>query len=120
MPQASEVVPFPQDAMAPQCSQCRTKMVLETVEPHLVCSDRDAHTYRCKQCGLADRIKQKGCISEQLLRCQDAHELISYSEWATEADITLYEDSDAHKEIVRHTRGLKGSQAVVKLYDLVE
>ena len=65
-------------------------------------------------------IKQKGCISEQLLRCRDAHELISYSEWATEADITLYEDSDAHKEIVRHTRGLKGSQAVVKLYDLVE
>ena len=65
-------------------------------------------------------IKQKGCISEQLLRCRDAHELISYSEWATEADITLYEDSDAHKEIVRHARSLKGSKAVVKLYDLVE
>ena len=57
MPQASEVVPFPSDATAPQCSQCQTKMVLETVEPHLVCSDKDIHTYRCKKCGLADRIE---------------------------------------------------------------
>ena len=65
-------------------------------------------------------IKQKGCISEQLLRCRDAHELISYSEWATEADIEAYENSDAHKEIVRHARSLKGTQAVVKLYELVE
>jgi heme-degrading monooxygenase HmoA len=65
-------------------------------------------------------IKQKGCISEKLLRCREAHELISYSEWATEADIELYRDSDAHKEIVQHARSLKGSKAVVKLYDLVE
>ena len=33
-------------------------------------------------------IQQKGCISEKLLRCRDTHELISYSEWATEADIS--------------------------------
>ena len=26
-------------------------------------------------------IQQKGCISEKLLRCREAHELISYSEW---------------------------------------
>jgi heme-degrading monooxygenase HmoA len=65
-------------------------------------------------------IQQKGCISEKLLRCRGAHEFISYSEWATEADIELYRNSDAHKEIVRHARGLKGSKAVVKLYDLVE
>jgi heme-degrading monooxygenase HmoA len=65
-------------------------------------------------------IKQKGCISEKLLRCREAHELISYSEWATEADIDMYRNSDAHKEIVRHARGLKGSKAQVKLYDLVE
>lgn len=49
-------------------------------------------------------IQQKGCISKKLLRCRDAHELISYSEWASEADIEAYEDSDAHKEIVQHTR----------------
>ena len=64
-------------------------------------------------------IQQKGCISEKLLRCRDAHELISYSEWDTEADIETYRASDAHKEIVRHARALKGSKAEVKLYDLV-
>ena len=65
-------------------------------------------------------IQQKGCISEKLLRCRDTHELISYSEWATEVDIKAYLDSAAHKEIVQHARSLKGSKAVVKLYDLVE
>ena len=64
-------------------------------------------------------IQQKGCISEKLLRCRDAHEFISYSEWETEADIDLYSASDAHKEIVQHARALKGSKAQVKLYDLV-
>jgi heme-degrading monooxygenase HmoA len=34
-------------------------------------------------------IQQKGCISEKLLRCREAHELISYSEWDTEADIEV-------------------------------
>ena len=56
----------------------------------------------------------------KLLRCRDTHELISYSEWGTEADIAAYLDSADHKEIVRHARSLKGSKAVVKLYDLVE
>jgi hypothetical protein len=28
--------------------------------------------------------------------------------------------SDAHKEIVRHSRDLKGTKVVVKLYDLVK
>jgi heme-degrading monooxygenase HmoA len=63
-------------------------------------------------------IQQPGCISEKLLRCRDAHELISYSEWDSEADVDLYRNSDAHQEIVRHTRGLKGAKAEVKLYDL--
>ena len=64
-------------------------------------------------------IQQQGCISEKLLRSRDTHEFISYSEWESEADIALYKDSDAHKEIVRHTRGIKGAKAVVKLYELV-
>jgi len=64
-------------------------------------------------------IQQKGCISEKLLRCREAHELISYSEWDTEADIEQYRNSDAHKKIVQHARALKGSKAEVKLYDLV-
>ena len=64
--------------------------------------------------------QKKGCISEKLLRCKDAHEFISYSEWDSEADIAAYTNGDAHKEIVRHARALKGSKAVVKLYELVQ
>jgi heme-degrading monooxygenase HmoA len=64
-------------------------------------------------------IQQKGCISEKLLRCRDAHEFISYSEWETESDIEIYRQSESHKEIVRHARGVKGAKAQVKLYDLV-
>ena len=57
MPQASEVITFPYDyAGAPRCSQCRTKMTLETVEPHLIFS-ADTHTYRCINCGLADKLE---------------------------------------------------------------
>jgi heme-degrading monooxygenase HmoA len=47
-------------------------------------------------------------------------EFISYSEWESEAAIDAYRNSDAHKKIVRHTRGLKVSKAEIKLYDLVE
>jgi heme-degrading monooxygenase HmoA len=63
-------------------------------------------------------IKQPGCISEKLLRCREAHELISYSEWDNESDIDLYRSSAAHREIVSHARSLKGAKAEVKLYDL--
>jgi heme-degrading monooxygenase HmoA len=65
-------------------------------------------------------IRQNGCISEKLLRAREAGEFISYSEWETEQDVARYLSSEAHKEIVRHTRGLKGTQVVVKLYDLVK
>jgi heme-degrading monooxygenase HmoA len=65
-------------------------------------------------------IQQKGCVSEKLLRCTEAGEFISYSEWESEQDIDRYRESAAHKEIVAHARGLKGAQAVVKLYDLVK
>lgn len=43
-------------------------------------------------------IKQKGCRSEQLLKCEDAPgEYISYAEWETQADIDALRDSEAHK-----------------------
>jgi heme-degrading monooxygenase HmoA len=64
-------------------------------------------------------IQQKGCLSEKLLRGREGGEFISYSEWENEADIERYRGSDAHKEIVRHARALKGAEAVVKIYDLV-
>src|SRR4029077_1649147 len=65
-------------------------------------------------------IQQQGCTSEKLLRSKAGGEFISYSEWESEKDIERYMNSDAHKEIVRHSRGLKGAKAVVKLYDLVK
>jgi heme-degrading monooxygenase HmoA len=58
-------------------------------------------------------IQQKGCVSEKLLRCRDAPEFISYSEWDSEAAIEAYRNSDAQKEIVhaRPERGQGGGQA---------
>jgi heme-degrading monooxygenase HmoA len=64
-------------------------------------------------------ISQKGCISEKLLRARERGEFISYSAWETETDIDRYMSSAAHKQIVSHTRSVKGASAVVKLYDLV-
>jgi heme-degrading monooxygenase HmoA len=64
-------------------------------------------------------ISQKGCICEKLLRARERGEFISYFEWETEADIERYTNSAAHKQIVSHTRSVKGASAVVKLYDLV-
>ena len=65
-------------------------------------------------------IQQQGCLSEKLLKCRDAPgEFISYSEWESDADIERYRNSNVHKEIVGHARGLKDAKAVVKMYDLV-
>jgi len=65
-------------------------------------------------------IRQKGCLSEQLLKCVDAPgEFISYSEWESEADIDAYRKSDAHKKIQDHARALQGARAVVKHYHVV-
>jgi heme-degrading monooxygenase HmoA len=65
-------------------------------------------------------IQQKGCMSEKLLRCKDAPEFISYSEWESVAAIEVYRNSQAHQKIVRHARALKGAKAEVKLYDVVQ
>ena len=65
-------------------------------------------------------IQQKGCRSEQLLKCDDAPgEYISYSEWDSQADIDAYRDSEAHKQIQNHSRALQGAKAVVKRYQIV-
>jgi len=66
-------------------------------------------------------IKQPGCLSEELLKCTDTPgEYISYSEWQDEAAIERYDDSDAHREIERHTQRLKVSQPpIVKHYQVV-
>ncbi len=65
-------------------------------------------------------IQQKGCRSEQLLKCDDVPgEYISYSEWESQSDIDAYRESDAHKQIQSHSRGLQGAQAIVKRYQII-
>ncbi len=65
-------------------------------------------------------IQQKGCRSEQLLKCDDVPgEYISYSEWESQADIDAYRESEAHKEIQNHSRRLQGAKAVVKCYQVM-
>jgi heme-degrading monooxygenase HmoA len=88
---------------------------------HIKIDPSETETAECiwkTQCATL-MISQKGCISEKLLRARDRGEFISYSEWETEADIERYKNSSAHKQIVSHTRSVKGANAVVKLYDLV-
>lgn len=66
-------------------------------------------------------IKQKGCLSEKLLKSLDVPgELISYAEWDSQASIDRYLASADHQEIKKHARGLRSEQApVVKCYELV-
>jgi quinol monooxygenase YgiN len=81
-------------------------------------SERAEHIWKTECAPLM--IQQPGCISEKLLRLRrTGGEFISYSEWQSEADIERYLASAAHKEIVRHARGLKNTQVEVKLYDTV-
>ena len=92
------------------------RLIFVTVKPDQV---NDAISLWKNHCAPL-MIQQPGCLSEELLECTDAPgEFISYSEWETEVDIEAYCNSDAHKEIVRHTRALKGAKAEVKLYELV-
>jgi heme-degrading monooxygenase HmoA len=65
-------------------------------------------------------IKQQGCLSEKLLKCEDAPgEYISYSEWESDADIERYRKSADHDKIRKDARDLQGAQAVVKRYSVV-
>jgi heme-degrading monooxygenase HmoA len=66
-------------------------------------------------------IKVTGCLSEQLLSCNEVPgEMISMATWESQADIDRYRDSDEHHEIQRHTRELlSGARAVVKTYEIV-
>ena len=92
-----------------------TRLIYITIDP--ADTDRAMQVWK-KECAPL-MIQQKGCISERLLRSRDAHEFISCSEWDSEADIEMYTHSQAHEEIVRHTRGLKGAKAQVRLYEAV-
>ena len=65
-------------------------------------------------------IRQPGCLSEKMLRCENAPgEYISYSEWEDEACIKQYLASEDHQEIKRHNTNIQGAKVVVKHYTLV-
>ena len=65
-------------------------------------------------------IRQKGCISEQLLSCVDSPgELISYAEWESQADIDRYRGSADHKKIRSDALQFPGAEAVTKVYKTV-
>jgi len=65
-------------------------------------------------------IREKGCQSEQLLKCDDVPgEYISYSKWESQADIDAYRESEAHKQIQNHSQALQGAKAVVKCYQVI-
>lgn len=65
-------------------------------------------------------IAQPGCLAEHLLRCDsEPGEFISYSEWESEEHIKRYLDSDAHREIKRHSGSLKSPRVTVKHYHRV-
>jgi heme-degrading monooxygenase HmoA len=66
-------------------------------------------------------IKQKGCLSEEMLKSMEAPgEYISYSVWENQECIDRYRASDAHQEIKRHGARLAVEEPpVVKEYELV-
>ncbi len=70
-------------------------------------------------CG-AKMIAVKGCLSEQLLRCNEVRgEYISMATWDSMASIQAYRESQAHKEIREATRGLTNDPVVVKTYEIL-
>src|ERR1019366_1337934 len=66
-------------------------------------------------------IKQKGCLSEELLKSIDVPgEFISYAVWENQKSIDRYLASTRSEEIKKHARGLKSKQVPeVKAYTLV-
>ena len=58
-------------------------------------------------------ISQPGCLSEELLECnEDADEFISLSHWESMDAIKAYRSSEAHEQIKHGTRGIKADVSV--------
>jgi len=54
---ATVVIPFPRvKSEAPRCAQCQTVMSICCIEPHPHDLSKEIHLYKCKECGLLDRI----------------------------------------------------------------
>jgi heme-degrading monooxygenase HmoA len=64
-------------------------------------------------------ISQPGCLSEQLLACNEApDEFISLSNWESLDAIQAYRTSEAHERVKHSTRGIK-AEVIVKTYQVV-
>ena len=93
------------------------RMIIVTVPP-----EKAAEAERIWKQGCAPlMIQQPGCLNEEFLRSKDnPAELISLQTWESQAAIDRYRTSEAHQEILRHTRGLMGvSKVEVKTYEVL-
>ncbi len=64
-------------------------------------------------------ISQPGCLSEELLSCNEAaDEFISLSNWESLEAIAAYRSSKAHEQIKHGTRGIK-ADVQVKTYKVI-
>ncbi len=92
------------------------RLIITTVPPE--CGDRAERNW--KEFCAPIMIRQPGCLSEKMLRCETTPgEYISYSEWEDEASIKRYLASEDHQAIKRHNTNIPGAQVVVKKYQLV-
>ena len=93
------------------------RMIIVTVPP-----EKSAEAERVWKQGCAPlMIQQPGCMSEEFLRNRDhPEELISLQTWESQEAIDRYRASQAHQEILRHTRSLMGvSKVEVKTYEVI-
>ena len=94
-----------------------TRMIIVTVP-----QEKAAEAGRVWKQGCAPlMIQQPGCLSEEFLRNREnPGELISLQNWESQEAIEKYRASDAHQEILQHTRGLMGvSKVEVKNYEVI-
>jgi len=94
-----------------------TRMILVKVPP-----DKSAEAERLwkQDCGPL-LIKQPGCLDERFLRAREnPGEFVSLSSWENLEAINRYRNSEAHKTIQQHSRGLMNVAKVeVKTYEVV-
>ena len=93
------------------------RMIIVTVPP-----EKASEAERIWKQGCAPlMIQQPGCLNEEFLRNKDnPAELISLQTWESQAAIDRYRASEAHQEVLRHTRGLMGvSKVEVKTYEVL-
>ena len=92
-----------------------TRMLIVVVPPEKAAEAEQLWKEECAPL----MIQQHGCHGEEFLRsCEKKGEFISLQKWENQAAIEKYRASEAHKDILKHTRGLMGvSRVEVKTYE---